>query len=66
MYSAAILFFAGTPLMLGSWWGLLGVPVFTAAFGYRAVREEQTLVEGLPGYREYRQRVRYRFVPGIW
>lgn len=66
MYAAAILFFIGTPLMLGSWWGLACAPVLSAALGYRAVREERVLVDGLPGYREYRQRVRYRFVPGIW
>ncbi|HTH62289.1 MAG TPA: isoprenylcysteine carboxylmethyltransferase family protein [Paraburkholderia sp.] len=66
MYAAAMLFFIGTPLMLGSWWGLACMPLLTAALGYRAVREERVLVEGLPGYREYRQRVRYRFVPGVW
>ena len=66
MYGAAILYFIGTPLMLGSWWGLACAPLLTAALGYRAVREERTLAEGLPGYREYLLRVRYRFVPGVW
>lgn len=66
MYAVAILFFVGTPLMLGSWWGLACAPLLTAALGYRAVGEERMLLEGLPGYREYMQRVRYRFVPRIW
>lgn len=66
MYAAAILFFVGSPLMLGSWWGLACAPLLTAGLGYRAVREERTLAEGLPGYRDYMQRVRYRFVPGVW
>ncbi|HEY1608674.1 MAG TPA: isoprenylcysteine carboxylmethyltransferase family protein [Paraburkholderia sp.] len=66
MYGAATLFFIGTPLMLGSWWGLAGVPLLTAALGYRAMNEERMLADGLDGYREYMQRVRYRFVPGIW
>ena len=66
MYAYAILFLVGTPLMLGSWWGLACVPFMVAGIGWRAVNEERTLVEGLPGYREYLQRVRYRFVPGIW
>ncbi|WP_134046077.1 methyltransferase family protein [Paraburkholderia caballeronis] len=66
MYGAAILYLAGTPLMLGSWWGLACVPLMVAALGYRAVKEERVLEEGLPGYRAYLQRVRYRFVPGIW
>jgi protein-S-isoprenylcysteine O-methyltransferase Ste14 len=66
MYAYAILLLAGTPLMLGSWWGLACVPFMVAGIGWRAVKEERTLAEGLPGYREYLQRVRYRFVPGIW
>ncbi len=66
MYGFALLFLAGTPLMLGSWWGLACVPVMVVGIGYRAVREEQTLAENLPGYREYLARVRYRFVPGVW
>ncbi|MFC5431592.1 methyltransferase family protein [Paraburkholderia denitrificans] len=66
MYAYAILLLAGTPLMLGSWWGLACVPLMVAGIGWRAVKEERTLVDGLPGYREYVQRVRYRFVPGIW
>ncbi|MEX3929578.1 isoprenylcysteine carboxylmethyltransferase family protein [Paraburkholderia sp. BR10936] len=66
MYGFALLFLVGTPLMLGSWWGLACVPVMVVGIGYRAVREEQTLAENLPGYREYLARVRYRFVPGIW
>jgi protein-S-isoprenylcysteine O-methyltransferase Ste14 len=66
MYVAAILFFIGTPLMLGSWWGLACAPVLTVALGYRTLREEALLIVGLPGYREYCERVRYRFVPGVW
>lgn len=66
MYAYAILLLVGTPLMLGSWWGLACVPFMVAGIGWRAVKEERTLAEGLPGYREYLQRVRYRFVPGIW
>ncbi|MFP6560865.1 isoprenylcysteine carboxylmethyltransferase family protein [Paraburkholderia sp. B3] len=66
MYAYAMLLLAGTPLMLGSWWGLAGVPLMMVAIGWRAVKEERVLAEGLPGYREYMQRVRYRFVPGIW
>jgi protein-S-isoprenylcysteine O-methyltransferase Ste14 len=66
MYAYAILLLVGTPLMLGSWWGLACVPLMVAGIGWRAVKEERTLAEGLPGYREYMQRVRYRFVPGVW
>lgn len=66
MYAFAILLLAGTPLMLGSWWGLACVPAMVAAIGWRAVREERTLAAELPGYRAYLERVKYRFVPGVW
>ncbi len=66
MYGFALLFLVGTPLMLGSWWGLACVPFMVVGLGYRAVREEETLAENLPGYRAYLDRVRYRFVPGVW
>ncbi|GAB2888203.1 isoprenylcysteine carboxylmethyltransferase family protein [Paraburkholderia jirisanensis] len=66
MYGVALLFIVGTPLLLGSWWGLAFVPLLVALIGYRAVLEERQLMEQLDGYREYAARVRYRFVPHIW
>lgn len=66
MYAAAIPFLAGTPLLLGSWWGLVCVPLLIAGLGYRAVREERMLAAQLQGYAEYAVRVRYRFVPYLW
>ncbi|MBR0709523.1 methyltransferase family protein [Bradyrhizobium liaoningense] len=66
MYSGMILFFAGLPLALGSWWGLAMAPLFLALFVVRIGIEERTLREGLPGYADYAARVRYRLVPGVW
>lgn len=66
MYSSMFLFFAGVPLLLGSWWGLVMTPVFLALFSVRIRIEERTLREGLPGYTDYAARVRYRLLPGVW
>ncbi|OKO86911.1 isoprenylcysteine carboxyl methyltransferase [Bradyrhizobium sp. NAS80.1] len=66
MYSGMILFFAGVPLLLGSWWGLPMMPIFVALFAIRIRIEERTLREGLPGYPDYVTRVRYRLLPGVW
>jgi protein-S-isoprenylcysteine O-methyltransferase Ste14 len=66
MYGAALLLFVGTPLLLGSWWGLAFVPVMVIGLGWRAVREERVLAEQLDGYADYMTRVRFRFVPYIW
>jgi protein-S-isoprenylcysteine O-methyltransferase Ste14 len=32
----------------------------------RALGEEAMLKDGLPGYRDYAARVRFRLVPGLW
>jgi protein-S-isoprenylcysteine O-methyltransferase Ste14 len=66
MYAAATLYFVGAPLLLGSWWGLLPIPLFMAAFGGRAVGEEHMLRQALPGYDDYARRVRFRLIPGVW
>ncbi|MGH7081225.1 MAG: methyltransferase family protein [Acetobacteraceae bacterium] len=66
MYGAAAGFFIGTPLLLGSPSGLLGLLVFMPLLALRAQGEEAILISGLPGYREYAATVRYRLLPGIW
>jgi protein-S-isoprenylcysteine O-methyltransferase Ste14 len=66
MYSGAVLFLVGIPLLLGSIWGLAASPLFAVLFGIRAGIEERTLIAGLPGYDDYISRVRYRLLPGVW
>ena len=66
MYAIALLYFLGAPLLLGSWWGLLPVPLFMAGLGVRAIGEERLLRQKLQGYDDYAQRVRYRLLPGVW
>jgi len=66
MYAGAILYFLGTPLLLGSWYGLALAPVFIVLLAARAVMEERVLTRALDGYPAYAARVRYRFVPFVW
>lgn len=66
MYAGALLFIAGMPLLLGSWWGLVGGLLLVLIIAVRAVFEERTLAAELEGYAEYAARVRYRFVPYLW
>jgi len=66
MYASALLYLAGMPLLLGSWFGLLVVPLFIAGLAPRAVAEERLLQRELPGYADYMTRVRFRLIPGIW
>lgn len=66
MYSGGAVFLLGCALVLGSWWGVLGAAVLTAAIGWRALGEEATLARDLAGYTEYMRKVRWRLVPGLW
>jgi protein-S-isoprenylcysteine O-methyltransferase Ste14 len=66
MYAGALLFFIGTPLLLGSWYGLAAAPALIAVLAARAVMEERMLADELPGYRDYAMRVRCRLIPGLW
>jgi protein-S-isoprenylcysteine O-methyltransferase Ste14 len=66
MYAAAILYLIGIPLLLGSWLGLMLVPLMIAGMAPRAVFEERLLRRELQGYDDYTTRVRYRLIPGVW
>jgi len=66
MYTGACLFFLGTALLLGSWYGVLCTPVFIGLFAVRAVLEERLLREELEGYDAYMAQVEYRFFPHVW
>ena len=66
MYSGAMLLLIFTPLALGSWIGApFAIPVIAVVIA-RLLSEERFLRSRLSGYEEYRRRVRYRLVPGVW
>jgi protein-S-isoprenylcysteine O-methyltransferase Ste14 len=66
MYAGALVMLAGMPLALGSWWGLSVLLAILPALIWRVFDEEKLLTENLPGYAEYREKVRYRLIPGLW
>lgn len=66
MYASALLYLIGTPLALGSYWGLLGMVLMLPALVWRLLDEERMLARELPGYPEYQARVRRRLIPGVW
>jgi protein-S-isoprenylcysteine O-methyltransferase Ste14 len=66
MYSGALVMLFGTPLALGSWWGLLMCIPMVFTIAWRARDEEQFLFKNLSGYKEYCQTVRYRLMPLVW
>ena len=66
MYSAALIWFAGVPLALGSAWGLLLVVPLALVLAWRLLDEEQLLSRELPGYAEYKAKVSKRLAPLVW
>ena len=66
MYSTALVMMAGIPIALGSLWGLLAFAAMMPALIWRIFDEEKFLVAQLPGYAEYKQKVRYRHIPHLW
>lgn len=66
MYAAALLFFLGTTLLLGSWYGLLLALLLVFLVAGRAVLEERTLQKELQGYDAYMAQVKYRLIPHVW
>ena len=66
MYAGGLLYLLGTPLALGSWWGLVPFAATLPFLIWRLVDEEAFLARNLPGYAEYRNKVRFRLMPGVW
>ncbi len=56
----------GIPLVLQSTWCLVPAALFVASLVVRTHLEDALLTRELDGYRDYRERTRYRLVPGIW
>ena len=66
MYSGAMLLLVFTPIALGSWVGVpLAIPVILVIVA-RLLAEEKFLAASLRGYEDYRRKVRWRLLPGIW
>ena len=66
MYASALLYLAGTPLALGSYWGLVAVAGMLPILIWRLLDEERLLARELPGYTDYQREVRFRLLPRVW
>ena len=66
MYLATLFMFLPIPLILGSYGGLIPFAAYPFIIVVRIINEEKVLTEGLDGYTEYKQKVKYRLIPFIW
>lgn len=66
MYFSTVLLFLSIPLVLGSWIGCLVFLFYPFLIAKRIRNEEKVLEDGLEGYRQYKEKVRYRMIPFVW
>ena len=66
MYMSTLFLFFAMPMVLGSVISSLIMMMYIPIIAKRIRNEEEVLEEGLEGYREYKQRVRYKVIPFIW
>lgn len=65
-YSASIVMFLTMPLILGSLISLAVFMVYPILIVLRIRNEEKVLTNELNGYKEYKEKVKYRLIPFIW
>ena len=66
MYMATTVLFLAMPLVLASPFSFLIMLLYIPLIAKRMNNEEMVLEEGLAGYREYKQKVKYKVIPFIW
>lgn len=66
MYSATLLLFLSMPIVLGSIYSFLIFLAYPFIIAKRIKNEEEFLEKELDGYREYKQKIKYRLIPFIW
>lgn len=66
MYSATILLFLSMPLVLGSLISFIIFLIYPIIISKRIKNEEEVLEKELNGYKEYKNKVKYKMIPYIW
>ena len=66
MYMATTLLFLSMPLVLASPISFVIMLLYLPLIAIRIKNEEKVLEEGLDGYKEYKQLVKYKVIPFIW
>ncbi len=66
MYMATTILFLTMPLVLASPFSFLIMLLYIPLIAKRIKNEEEVLEKGLEGYKEYKQKVKYKVIPFIW
>lgn len=66
MYMAVVLLFLSIPLVLGSLYAFIIFFAFPFILAKRIKHEEEFLEKELNGYKDYKNKVKFRLIPYIW
>ena len=66
MYAATLILFLAMPLVLGSIYSFVIFLTYPFIIAKRIKGEEELLERELEGYKEYKEKVKYRLVPYVW
>lgn len=66
MYAATLLLFLSMPIVLGSVYSFAVFLLYPFIISKRIKDEEKLLEQELDGYKEYKQKVKYRLIPFVW
>lgn len=66
MYLSTFLLFLSMPIVLGSVFSFVIMLAYIPIIAKRIRNEEQVLEEELPGYADYKKRVKSKVIPKIW
>lgn len=66
MYTSTILLFLTIPLILGSIYSFIICLIYPVVLSFRIKNEEKVLEKELNGYKQYKQKVKYKILPFIW
>ena len=66
MYAATMLMFLAMPIVLNSFFSFVIILFYIPLIRKRIRNEEKVLEKELPGYMEYKKRVRYKLFPYVW
>ena len=66
MYTSTIFLFLSMPLVLGSIYSFIVMLIYPIIIAFRIKNEEEVLENELDGYKEYKEKVKYKLIPYLW
>ena len=66
MYTSTIFLFLSMPLVLDSIFSFIVMLIYPMIIIFRIKNEEEFLEKELMGYKEYKEKVKYRLIPYLW